>query len=60
MKVVYSSGNLIVDEVGKIQLMGNIIPERHFKAVMTGYGKLPNIMFLELFPETLKRSIFKL
>ena len=27
MKVVYSSGNLIVDEVGKIQLSGNIIPE---------------------------------
>ncbi len=143
MKVVYSSGNLIVDEVGKIQLMGNIIPEawyhtvvnengkpnllainiladivywyrpteirdeksgnvtykkkfydkdflqksyadicnkfncsekqvrealkllenlevvqRHFKAVMTGYGKLPNIMFLELFPETLKKLTF--
>ena len=143
MKVIYSSGNLIVDEVGKIQLSGNIIPEawyhtvvsengkpnllainiladivywyrpseirdeksgnvtykkkfqdkdflqksyadmcnkfncsekqareslklletlgviqRHFKAVMTGYGKLPNIMFLELFPETLKKLTF--
>ena len=143
MKVIYSSGNLIVDEVGKIQLSGNIIPEawfhtivnengkpnllainilaeivywyrpseirdeitgnvtykkkfqdkdflqksyadicnkfncsekqvreslkllenlgviqRHFKAVMTGYGKLPNIMFLEVFPETLKKLTF--
>ena len=143
MKVIYSSGNLIVDEVGKIQLSGNIIPEawfhtivnengkpnllainilaeivywyrpseirdeitgnvtykkkfqdkdflqksyadicskfncsekqvreslkllenigviqRHFKAAMTGYGKLPNIMFLELFPETLKKLTF--
>ena len=27
MKVIYSSGNLIVDEVGKIQLSGNIISE---------------------------------
>lgn len=32
--------------------------QRHFKAVMTGYGKLPNIMFLELFPETLKKLTF--
>ena len=28
------------------------------KAVMTGYGMPPNIMFLELFPETLKKLTF--
>ena len=34
MMVIYSSGNLIVDEVGKIQLSGNIIPEAWFHTII--------------------------
>ena len=42
-----------------LKLLENLgVIQRHFKAVMTGYGKLPNIMFLELFPETLKKLTF--
>ena len=31
---------------------------RHLKAVVTGYGKLPNILFLELIPDVLKKLTY--
>ena len=39
-KVNLKTGNLVVDAVGKMNFVGNVIPENWFKTIVTASGKV--------------------
>ncbi|MCR5235446.1 MAG: hypothetical protein K6E53_16315, partial [Lachnospiraceae bacterium] len=47
MEAVCSSGNLIVDEIGKLYFSGNIIPETWFYTIVNESGK-PNLLAINI------------
>lgn len=51
MKVIYETGNHIVDEMGQIEVTGNVIPEAWFKTVVSANGKV-NLLAINILSDT--------
>lgn len=54
---IYSSGNAIVDAVGQINLVGNVVPETWYAAICHKNGK-PNMNAIMILPDRLHEITF--
>ncbi|MCR5739419.1 MAG: hypothetical protein K6G43_06335, partial [Lachnospiraceae bacterium] len=51
MKIIYDSGNHIVNDIGQMEISGNVIPEAWFNTVISRGGKT-NLLAINILSDT--------